>query len=325
MSDVRNISIDLIRENPDAMRAVNKQGEAYKGLVVSIMQQGFNGAITVRKVTEGNEEFYVLVDGMHRFSAAKDAGLTEIPCVVGKFEDFDHLAYMVMGNCHKADTKASEYRKGIVSLLNAKPLMTLPDVAAMIGKSMTWVNNILSLGKIDNENINKLIDDGSITLANAFALAKLPADEQINFITEAQNLKAEEFIPLVNKRATEIRDAKRSGEDPASAEFAPVEYMQKMRNIKDQRISGDIADILIAETGITTAKDGFILALNWVLHNDPLSIAEQKSEWENKQRIKNEKKAQQEAAKKAKKREEAEAKLRKAAEEEALAKEAANA
>lgn len=325
MAGLKNVPLELIKENPEAIRAVNRQGEDYLGIVESIKSKGFRGTITVRETKEGEETFYVIVDGMHRYMAAKDAGIDEIPCDVCDLDDAEAIEFSIMGNVHRKDTTASEYRTGVLKLLNLNPMMTEAELATKLGKSPTWIGNILRLNKIESEDIMALIDKGDIPMSNAYALAKLPPEEQMNFITEAQTLSPDEFIPKVSERAKEIRDAKRSGNDPEKPEFKPAEFMQKMKDIKEQRDSGDVAEALIAETGVKSPKDGFILALNWVLHADPFSISEQKSKWEAKEAAKAEKAKKREAEKAAKKKAEAEKKLKEAADAEAKAKEAAGA
>lgn len=317
------VPIAQIRENPEAIRVVNRQSEEFIGIVDSIKAKGFRGTITVREMKEGEEVYYVVVDGMHRYMAAKDAGLKEIPCDICSLDEAASIEYSIMGNIHRKDTTPSEYRVGVLKLLNINPLMTEAELATKLGKSPTWLNNILRLNKIESDEIMAMIDSGEIPISNAYALAKLPADEQMNFITEAQTMAPEEFIPKTAERAKEIRDAKRSGKDPEKPEFKPAEYMQKMKDIKEQRDSGEIAEALISEVGAKSAKDGFILALNWVLHADPFSISEQKSTWEAKEAAKAAKQKEREAAKAAKKKEKAEKELAAAAAAEEAAKEAA--
>lgn len=325
MANLSNIKLEMVRENPEAIRNVNRQGEDYLGLVDSIKTKGFLGTITVREMKDGEGEYYVVVDGMHRFLAAKDAGLDEIPCNIATLDDAQAVEFSIMGNVHRKDTKPSEYRGGLLKLLNLNPMMTEAELATKLGKSPTWISNILRLNKIESEEIMALIDKGSINISNAYALAKLPAEEQLEFITDAQTLAPDEFVPKVSERVKEIRDAKRKGETPGAAEFTPVEHMQKMKDIKEQRDSGEVADALIAETGVTTPKDAFILALNWALHADTFSITEQKSTWEAKEAAKAEKAKQRASEKAAKATAKAKKDLDAAATAEQAAKEAAGA
>lgn len=320
MGNLAEISLAKVRENPDAIRVVNKTGEEYLGLVESIRIAGFNGVVTVRPVA-GTDEF-VIVDGMHRYCAAKDAGLENIPVTVVNMDEAQAIEYSIMANVHNKQTSATEYCNGCLKLLNLHPLMTESELAAKLGKSPTWLGNILRLNRIENDEILNLINRGKINLSNAYALSKLPTDEMTNFLTEAQTMPPVEFIPLVNERVKAIRDAKRKGEDAGSAEFRPAEWLQKLTDIREARDTGDIADVLVSETGVSTARDGFILALNWVMHADPFSIAEQKSAYEEKQAAKAEKDKQRTAERAAKAKIKAEEKLKEAVEAEAVAKEA---
>ncbi|TRZ53741.1 MAG: ParB/RepB/Spo0J family partition protein [Dehalococcoidia bacterium] len=317
MSKVKMIELAVIRENPDAIRAVNRKAEKYIGLVDSIKGKGFLGAITVREVSIDGTKCAIIVDGMHRYMASKDAGLTEIPCNIASFNEAEAIEASVMTNLHSIETTASEYRKGLLKLLNHNPMMTEGELAAKLGKSPSWISNILRLNNIESDEIMALIDGGEIKLSNAYALSKLPADAQGDFLTEAQTMTPEEFIPKINTRVKEIKDAKRKGEDPSKTVFAPAEFMQKVTAIRDERETGAIADSLIAEAGATTAKEGFVLALNWILHADAFSIQEQLTKWEQKEAIKAEKKQQKAAATAAKAKAKAEADLAKAAATEA--------
>jgi ParB/RepB/Spo0J family partition protein len=313
MAELKNVAIGLVQENPEAIRVVNRQSESFLGIVDSIRSKGFLGTVTVRPVSIEGVTNYIVVDGMHRFLAAKDAGLTEIPCNIASLSEAEAIEYSIMGNVHRVDTKPSEYRVGILKLLQMNPMMTESELAAKLDKSTAWVANTLRLNKIDNAEIIALVDSGEIGLSNAYALAKLPADEQVNFLTDAQTMAPDEFIPRVAERVNEIKDAKRKGLDPNAAAFIPAEYMQKMSEIRAQRDSGDVGRALIAETGVTTAQQGFDLALQWVLHADVFSVHEQKAKWDAKEAIKAEKAAKLKAEKAAKAKQKAQEALDKAA------------
>lgn len=314
MSELKKVPLDSIRENVVALRTVNRQSEDYLGLVDSIKQKGFFGAITVRsKTDETGAEFYELIDGLHRFAAAKDAGITEINVDVVTLDDGEVLEAQIMANVHKVETRPIEYTGQLKRILSLNPLMTESELAGKLGKSAQWISERLGLSKIADEGIKALIDEGKIGLANAYALARLPVEEQAAFVDRAMTMPPDEFIPVVNGRAKEIRDAKRKGQDPNAAEFQPVAFMQKMGDIKGELESGDIAKVLVAETGVTSAADGFKLAVQWVLHLDPKSIEGQKAKDE-------ERKQQRAEAKKKRDKERADKKAEKAKED---AKEAA--
>jgi len=277
MGELRKISIGTIRENPVALRAVNRQDEDYLGLVESIKSKGFMGAITVRaKVDpETKVEFFELVDGLHRFCAAKDAGLTEINVDIVSLTDDQTLEAQIMANVHKIETRPVEYSRQLLRILSRNPLMTETELAAKLVKSGQWIRERLGLVKITNKEIAQLVDEGKIGLANAYALAKLPTEEMTDFVERAMTLSPEEFVPAANGRLKEIRDAKRKGEDAAVAEFQPVAFMQKMKEVKDEMEKGVVAQSLC--NGLSSPVEGFTMAIKWMLHLDPRSVEVQKS------------------------------------------------
>lgn len=197
--------------------------------------------------------------------------------------------------------------------------MTESELAEKLAKSPAWIKDRLSLTKITNEKITQLIDENKICLSNAYALAKLPPEEMEAFVDRAMTMKPKEFTPEVNARVKEIRDADRKGENASGPEFTPTAYLQKLRDIKEEREKGEIAKILCK--GLKNATDGFAVALDWVLHLDVESVKVAKAEWEERQARKAEARKKREAEKKKKKAEKAkkEAEKAKAAAAEAAA------
>jgi len=279
MGDLKQIAISSIRENPVALRTVNRTSEEYQGLVSSIQTKGFLGAITVRPKTddETGEEYYELVDGLHRFSASKDAGLEEINVDVTNLNDDQVLEAQIMANIHKVETKPVEYSQQLRRILARNPLMTEAELASTLGKSSAWINGRLGLNKITNDEIQKLVNEGKIKLANAYALAKLPAEEMANFTDRAMTEQPDVFVPQVNARVKELREARRKGKDAAPAEFQPVAHLQKLKDVKEELESGAVSSALIAAHSITDPAAAFGMAIKWMLHLDPESVAAQEA------------------------------------------------
>lgn len=278
MGDLRVIPLSDIRENPVALRSVNRTSEEYQGLVQSIREKGFLGAITVRARIdeETQQEYFELVDGLHRFSASKDADLTEINVDVVDLDQDEVLEAQIMANIHKVETKPVEYSKQLRTILARRPLMTEAELAKRLGKSSAWIKQRLGLNKIANPEIQTLINEGKINLSNAYPLAKLPAEEQPNFVDRAMTLQPDEFVPQVNKRVKELRDAKRKGKDAGEEVFAAHAYLQKAGDVKAEYDGFEIGKSLVAKHGLTTAQQGWEMAVSWALHMDPDSIEGQK-------------------------------------------------
>lgn len=296
------LPVSAIRENPVALRAVNRESEDFQGLVDSIKTKGFLGAITVRarQDSESGADYYELIDGLQRFNAAKDAGLEEIKCDVVDLNDDEVLEAQIMANIHKVETRPVEYSNQLRKILSRNPLMTEAQLGQRLGKSGTWISQRLGLNKVTNENLQTLINEGKIVLTNAFTLAKLPEDEQAEWADRAITMPPDEFIPLCNKRIKEIREAKRKGADAAPAEFSPVSHLRRVAEIKTEYETGGEAAACC--DGLTSATDGFKRGLEWVLHLDPNSVADQKAKDEQRKADKAEAKARRDAAKEEKKR-----------------------
>ena len=274
------VKIAEIRENPVALRNVNQDSEEYKSMVDSIKSHGVLNAITVRRRVDGETQvtYYELTDGLQRFTASKDVGLETIPCQVVDFDDDQVLEAQVIANIHKIETAPMEYSKQLRRILTRNPMMSEAELATKLSKSTQWISDRLGLNKIMNEKISALVNEGKIKLANAYALAKLPAEEQAAFVDRAMTMSPDEFVPQANARIKELKDAHRKGLDAAPQEFKAVEFFQKIGSVKEELASGAVAEVLIAKTGVSTAAEGFNLAIQWILHIDPLSIAAQKAE-----------------------------------------------
>ncbi len=272
-SSLKVVPIGQVRENPIALRAVNKQDEAYTGLVESIRLVGVMNPITVREMrdAETGQKYYSLIDGLHRYNAAQDAGLEEIPAHILTLDEVQVLEAQLMANIHKVETRPVEYSKQLNRILGHNPTMTQTELAVKLGKSPTWIGQRLGLLKLDGK-VAKLVEEGSITLNNAYVLAKLPPDEQGPFVERAMTMPPAEFTPTVNARVKEIRDAKRQGREAAPTEFVPVPHLRKMVEIRGELEQVTVGPDLIKQQGLRTPSDIWKAAIAWTLHMDPDSI-----------------------------------------------------
>lgn len=307
--------VDII-ENKVALRSVDVEGEAFRELVESIRSQGILDSINVREKVdeETGETKYEIINGLHRVTAAKELGLDTVPAQVLSASEGDVLEMQLVANLMRVDTKPSEYTKQIRRMLNMNPMLTIGELSQKLGKGPQWIQDRLSLGKIKNDKVMALIDENQITLANAFALAKLPEAELPDWIDSAMTQEAAEFVPRVNQRVKEIRDAERKGRDANPPTFEPTAHSRKIKDVKAELDSGEAADVLISQTGVSSAKEGFTLGVQWCLHLDVISVEAQRVKWEEREAARAEAKKKREAEKAKKKAEAAAAKAAEAKE-----------
>jgi ParB/RepB/Spo0J family partition protein len=303
---VPTIPVSSIRENPVALRAVNKEDEAYIGLRDSIRDVGLLNPINVReqKDDKTGEIYYELVDGLHRYSSVCDVGITDIAVNVVSLSDSQTLEAQIMANVHKIETKPVQYTRQLQRMFASNPTLTLTDMAAKLAKSPSWVGQRLNLLKLEGA-VQDLVDGGKITVSNAVTLSKLPNDEQGNYVDQAMTMNADEFTPLVAARAQEISKAKREGRSKEPAVFVVTPRLQKMSIIKDELETSAIGPELCAKNKVKKAADGFSLGVQWVLNMDPDSVAVRKAEDDARRQSVEDAKAQRAADRTKKKAEEA--------------------
>lgn len=318
---IQMIPIGNIRTNDAALREVQEGSEEFQGIVGSIRQRGFVGAISGRPARDPQtgeliEGEVVLLDGLQRFSAAKLVGLTEIPVDVLNIDESDALEAQIMMNVHRVETKPREYATALLRIMGLNPTWTKSQLADKLQKSAGWLDKMLKLNRIDNETINNLINEGKIPLTNAYALSKLPPDVMADYIEDAMTLQNGEFAPMVIKRKKEIDEERRKGRAAGPAQFSPSEYMRKLKDIRAEIDSLESLTEVFGTANPANPQEAARLALQWVLHVDPVSVATQKEEWETKQakkaedkRRRDEERARKKAAEAAKKAEEAAAEV----------------
>lgn len=304
-ADLRNISISDVRENPVALRAVDKESDKYKSVRDSIAARGVLSPITVReKQDPDGKPFYEIVDGLHRYSGAKDSGLTNLPVNVISASDAEVLETQIIQNLCRVDTKPVEFTKQLQRMMVMNPTMTLPEVAERVNQSTSWVSGRLNLLKLDPK-IQESVDAGDINVSNAQALSKLPKEEQFNFLEQAMTQQPSEFLPVVQERVKQLRDAAKQGKAAEEATFVAVSHLRGKKDLEAEMASPSVGPAMCSAQGLTTAAQGFAAAIKYVLSRDPDSETAQKAKYEARVAERNDAKQKREAERAEKKATEA--------------------
>lgn len=295
------IPVDKIRINKESLRDVDVKNPQFQELMNSVKVEGILNPINVApgEDPETKELYYGLVDGLQRLTAAKAAGMTEVPALIKDATQVEVWRRQVIGNAVRVDTRPVEFAKQLQRLMGADPMCTVASMAAQVNKSDAWVKERLNLTNLIPEAA-ALVDEGVINITSAFSLAKLPADVQPEFLEKAQTLPHTDFAPLCVTRKKEIDKAKREGRVATGSDFTPTPHLQKLGDIKSEIETGSMGAKLIANGRVTSPEEAFKLALQWALHIDPMSAADQRMKHEEIQKTAKEKKekAELERAKK---------------------------
>lgn len=288
---LERIPLNKIKENAEALRTqVDKESEKYKGLVDSISQHGVMNAISVREIRDpGTQEvLYGLIDGLHRFNGAMDAGLTDIPASIIDMDQANLIEAQIIANAHTIETTPVQYTKAILAVLANNPLLTVAEMAARLSRTKKWLEDRLHLVDL-NEKIQPLVDAGTLNLLNAYALSKLSPEKQDEMLPQALSQPAAQFAPsAANVQAAEAK-AKREGRKMEAAVFKPVERLQRLPIVRDQKDfiekNPEQSSLLqqMKANGVTTIEQAAAYTLSWVMHIDPVTQAVDKAKWDAEQ------------------------------------------
>lgn len=127
---------DQIERDPTQPR---KELGDLEGLSTSIKDQGILQPLIV---TPLDDRRYQLLAGERRLTAARQAGLTEVPVLVRAVEEHARLVLQIVENLHRKDLSPVEEAEGVRRLMDESGL-SQRDVAARLGKSLTYINELL--------------------------------------------------------------------------------------------------------------------------------------------------------------------------------------
>lgn len=119
----------------DQIQAASNQPRRYfdpvkiTALADSFQQQGFKGAINVRPLGNGK---YEVVAGERRYRAAQEAGLDQVACIVGDYNDEQALEFALVENLLREDLSKLEETEGILDLIELKFGIARADAIAII-------------------------------------------------------------------------------------------------------------------------------------------------------------------------------------------------
>ncbi len=183
--EVRELPLDRIVFNPDQPRKTF-DADQLRELAESIKQVGVLQPIIVRELTQSEvrafprdgdgfantSRRYVVVAGERRVRAARMAGLATITALTRSYEQNEALKIALLENIQRQDLGPIEEAAAYQHLLDAYGA-TQEELASMLGKNRSTVANLLRLLSLD-ENIQALVQDGSLTRGHAKVLLGMP-------------------------------------------------------------------------------------------------------------------------------------------------------
>lgn len=189
MTNIQEISIDKLRIHP---KNVRKSYQGISELAASIKEVGILQNLTVVPIPEEDGYYYVVI-GNRRLQAAKKAGLQTVPCTITEMEESDQALTMLTENLQRNDLTILEEANGYQMCFSDFGI-DVNTLAKKTGFSKTTVRHRLNVAKLDQDVLQKKIDDPSFQLSftDIQQLEKVRSIEKRNEILDkaenAQNL-----------------------------------------------------------------------------------------------------------------------------------------
>jgi ParB family chromosome partitioning protein len=195
------IPVEQIIPNPNQPRKTFED-ESLTELSESIRTFGVIQPIQVRKV---DNKLYELVSGERRLRASRLAGMQEIPAIEVTISDKDSAVIAIIENVQREDLSFFEEAESYRQLIKYYD-MTQEQVAALIGKSQSFVANKIRLLKLDDQVI-QAVKANQLSERHARALLKIPDEAIQREVIEQirkQDLNVKKTEALVEKVREEV-------------------------------------------------------------------------------------------------------------------------
>ena len=193
--DVKLLNLSELRSNPYQPRKVFDD-EKLEELATSIKEYGVIEPIIVKRSIKG----YEIVAGERRTLAARKAGLEKIPAIIRDFTDEEMLEIAILENIQRENLNIIEEAEAYKKMLETLHL-THDELSKKIGKSRSYLTNILGLLQLPSK-IQKLILDDKLSMGHARILSKLSDVEKVFDLTQRvvdENLSVRELENIVNE------------------------------------------------------------------------------------------------------------------------------
>ena len=178
--------------NPDQPRRTFSD-EGLKELSKSIEEKGVVQPLIVRKRSNGDG--FEIIAGERRWRAAQLAQLDTLPVIVKEFSDNEVLEIAIIENIQREELNPIEEARGYQQLME-KFGRTQEQVSSALGKSRSYIANLLRLLNLPEEVINYLVS-GQISAGHAKVLVSTNKAIEISRLIIKDKLSVRETEELV--------------------------------------------------------------------------------------------------------------------------------
>jgi ParB family chromosome partitioning protein len=238
------VDIDSLIPDPRNERKVFRR---ITELASTIKAVGVIDPPTVIPIEDGK---YKITTGERRWRAAKEAGLKQIPVIIGDAEEERfRRAKSLISNIQREDLSALEVSQALQDMKDDNPdVKTNRDLAALIGKTEQWVGQMLKILELPEAAQEKIRNAERI----------IPYDSVVQ-IARVEDPKAQsELLKSVLAGAT-VRDIREKAREAKPARAG------KPRARSTQKIAVEKGWVIIHCQKKTAKKDDYVAALTEAL------------------------------------------------------------
>ncbi len=204
--------------------------------------------ITVRFLESENR--YRVITGERRYHAAREAGLSEIPCWVQSPKEDEVLLHQIVENWQRLDMHPFDLADALARLRDANGY-TQRDLARETGKSEGEISKLLAMLDLDPavQKVARDDQDGHITRRHLYAIRALPVDHQLTLIRRAQQeaITATDMEHLAAKQIEQSHGRKRRGAPVSHHRFstthATVSLTFRKKDVTTEDILGALDEV----------------------------------------------------------------------------------
>jgi|SRR6185369_704193 len=181
-------------------------GEGWEAFVASIKSEGVKSNLEVRPVTDGKrKEAYELIAGFRRYQAAKEVGLTEVPCTIyADMAEIDARIRNIQENTSRESLKGADLAWALKEASKLDDKLTQKVLADKVGLSQPYVGKLL---KIQSEVLPKILKEWRA------AVIDISVAEVYRLVTVPKDLQEGEWAKLIANKAPVVGEDAERGKD----------------------------------------------------------------------------------------------------------------
>ena len=190
--NVARLPIEKIQANKQNPRSIFSEDELVD-LANSIREKGIVQPIIVREIDIAGS--YEVIAGERRWRAAQIAQLDTIPAIIKTLSDDDALEIAIIENVQRSNLNPVDEAAGYQRLIDIYNY-TQEDLAQVIGKSRSYIANILRLNNLPTK-VKDYLSEGLLTIGHARALISLENAENLADMIVSKGLSVRQIEQLV--------------------------------------------------------------------------------------------------------------------------------